>query len=182
MFILLECKYNELQFGIEISFFEVSKQKRCIAMSLCLQNLPRSVSFIEREDSECLPVNFDVGAAFPNRRASTVKAWKRCFLTRLQTCQPLYFPPFFPSFFLLVAPLSVLLVAPVSVLLVAPVSVLLVAPVSVLLVAPVSVLLVAPVSALLVAPVSVLLVAPVSVQLEVKFYYNCKIEQSTGHV
>ena len=72
----LECKYNELQFGIRIGSIEVGKQKLHISIMPCLQqNLQKEIHpgvtpFSREKGSECFPVSIGVCAAFPSRGAS----------------------------------------------------------------------------------------------------------------
>ena len=99
LFILLECKYDKLQFGVRISSIEVSKQKlhslrhSMSTTTTTTKEIPREsiqewLFSQERRNSVCFLLSISVYAAYLNRRAS------RCFLTELQTST------FFLSFFL----------------------------------------------------------------------------------
>ena len=86
LFVLLECKYNKLQFGIRISSIEARKQKLYASLRHSLsatkltakKNTHERLLSQEQRDSECFPVSISVCPAFLSRKLpeTAVKARK----------------------------------------------------------------------------------------------------------
>ena len=100
LFISLECKCNKLQFGIRTSSIDASKQKLRISTAIYVYNktyskeihtgatpFSRAKGFSVSQYALVSILHFSVDE-YPE---SAVEAWKRYFLSKFRTSQPLLF-------------------------------------------------------------------------------------------
>ena len=94
--ISIECKYNKLQFGLRITFIEVSKQKLRITTSLYVYNKTYSkeihlgvIPFSKVKVHRVVSEKHSSLAFLKEGLPETAKAWKRPFMTSCH-CSPFF--------------------------------------------------------------------------------------------